>query len=188
MSSRHPNLLDRSSTIVVAVDLQEPFLRTIHERDRVIANSRLLIQAAHVLGVPVVTTLQYASRMGGLVPEIAELFAETGKSDYDKLVFSCCGSDEFTAALDASDRRQVLLCGVETHICVAQTALDLLHRGYQVHVSPDAVSSRTLERHKLGMEKIRDAGGLPTAAEAAVFELLYAASAPEFKAIHALVK
>ncbi|HEY3328983.1 MAG TPA: isochorismatase family protein [Capsulimonadaceae bacterium] len=188
MISRHPYLLDRTNTVLVAVDLQEPFLRTIHERERVISQSRLLIKAAQALGVPVITTLQYAARMGGLVPEIAELFADTAEQSFDKLVFSCCGSDEFTNAVAASGRKQVLLCGVETHICVNQTALDLLHRGYQVHVAPDAVSSRTLERHKLGMEKMRDAGVVPCASEGAVFELLYAASEPEFKAIHAIVK
>lgn len=188
MIPRHPHILDRNNTVLVAVDLQEPFLRTIAERDRVIANSRLLIQAAHLLGVPVVATLQYEKRMGGLVPEIAELFDASAAGAMDKMVFSCCGSDEFTGALEASGRKQVLICGVETHICVNQTALDLLYRGYQVHVSPDAVSSRTVERHKLGMEKMRDCGVIPCAAEGAVFEWLYAASEPEFKSVLALVK
>ena len=181
-------ILNRDNAVLLAVDLQEPFLRTIHDRERVLANSRLLIQAAQALGVPVLTTLQYEKRMGGFVPQIAELFEDGHESACDKMTFSCEGNEDFVAALSTLNRQQVIICGVETHICVSQTALDLVIRGYQVHVAPDAVSSRTLERHKLGMEKIRDAGGIPTGAEAAVFELLQTASAPEFKAIHALVK
>lgn len=186
MITRHPLLLDRSTSVLVLVDLQGPFLAGAFERERVIAHSRLLIQAAQALHVPIVATLQYSKRMGGLVPEIAELFGDELPPTFDKLVFSCCGSDEFNTAV--AKYRQVLLCGVETHICVAQTALDLTHRGFQVHAASDALSSRTQERHELGLEKLKSAGVIPCASEAAVFEWLYEASAPEFKAVHALVK
>ena len=160
-------------------------MRGAFERERVIDRSRLLIRAALTLGVPVVTSLQYEKRMGGLVPEIAELFDQAPPA-FDKLVFSCCGSESFAQALEG--KRQVLLCGVETHICVCQTALDLIHRGAQAHVAFDAVSSRTAGCHEIGLKKMTMAGVTPCAAEQAVFEWLYEASAPEFKAIHALVK
>ena len=88
----------------------------------------------------------------------------------------------------ASGRQQILLCGVETHICVSQTALDLVHLGYQVHIAADAVSARSLEKHKLGMERMRDSAVLPCAAEAAVYELLREAGTPEFKSILQLVR
>jgi len=188
MSARHPLLLDRTRALLVVVDMQEPFLRTIFERDRVIGHGRLLTQAALVLNSPVIATLQNAQRMGGLIPEIANLFEAQKPDVFDKMVFSCCGSDDFNKAIAQSGRRQVILCGVETHICVAQTALDLLHLGYQVHVAVDAVSSRTASRHQIGIEKLRMAGAILCSAEQAVFEMLYEASAPEFKAIHALVK
>jgi len=188
MSNMHPNILDRRKCVLVVVDMQEPFLRTIHERERVIANSRLLVQAALILKVPMLTTLQNGDRMGGTIPEIQDLLPEATEPACDKMCFSCGRSEDFLDALAASDRRQVILCGVETHICISQTAHDLLHEGYHVHVAADAVSSRTLERHKLGMEKMRDSGVIPCSAEAAVFELLADASLPEFKHIHALVK
>lgn len=188
MSNLHPNILDRRKTVLVVIDMQEPFLRVIHERERVVGGVRLLTQAAKILRVPVLTTLQYSERMGQIVPEIAEVLPEGLQPACDKMCFSCGRSEDFLDALALADRRQVLLCGVETHICVLQTALDLMHEGYHVHVAADAVSSRSLERHKLGMERMRDSGVIPCAAEGAVFELLADASIPEFKLIHPLVK
>jgi len=188
LTTRHPNLLDRETTLLVIVDMQEPFLNVIHGRERLTENVRLLAQAAATLSIPILTTVQYAERMGGIVPEITEVLPFHTENPVDKLDFSCAGSEEFTALLMATGRRQILLCGVETHICVSQTALDLVHLGYQVHVAVDAVSSRTLEKHKLGMERMRDSGVLPCAAEAAVYELLGAAGTPDFKSILKLVK
>jgi len=179
MIPRHPNILDRNNTVLVAVAL--------HDRERVIKNCTLLIKAALTLKVPVVTTLQYADRMGGIVPEIADLFPEAPET-FDKLVFSCCGNEKFNETVAADGRKQVLLCGVESHICVTQTSLDLIHRGHQVHVAVDAISSRTHENYLLGVEKMKFNGVIPVASEGAVYELLYAATAPEFKAILSLVK
>lgn len=184
---RHPYLLDRSAAALVVVDMQAPFLAVIHERERLVGNVRLLCQAARILQVPMLATMQYAARMGGVVPDIAAVLPDDATS-LDKMCFSCGGSDDFLSALEATKRRQVVLCGVETHICVCQTAHDLLHRGYQVHVAADGVSSRSLEKHKLGMERIRDAGARPCAAEAAVYEWLNEAGTPEFKEILTLVK
>jgi nicotinamidase-related amidase len=178
---RHPGLLRRDDCALIVVDMQEPFLNAIHGRAALTANVVLLCRAARVLGVPILATLQYAARMGGTVTEVAEAIG--ADAAIDKMCFSCAGSQAFAAALTATGRRQILLCGVETHICVSQTAHDLLHAGYQVHVAPDAVSSRTLEKHKLGMERIRDAGIHPCAAEASLYEWLREAGTPEFKEI-----
>lgn len=187
MSDRHSHILRRENTLLVVVDMQEPFLRGIHERERLTQNVQLLVQAAAILGVPVLPTLQYAERMGSVVPEIASLLPDVIES-LDKLSFSCVGSESFQSTLKALGRFQILLCGVETHICVSQTALDLTALGYQIHVAADAVSARSLEKHKLGMERMRDSAVLPCAAEAAVYELLEAGGTPEFKAILSLVK
>ncbi len=185
--TRHPYLLQRETSALVVVDMQEPFLGAIHEREPLTANVLLLCQAARLLGVPLLATVQYAARMGGVVPPVAAVLPQ-GVEPLDKLCFSCAGSDAFAGSLAATGRRQVLLCGVETHICVSQTAHDLLAAGYQVHVAADAVSSRSLEKHKLGMERVRDAGARPCAAEAAVYEWLREAGTPEFKEILKLVK
>ena len=187
--TRHPHILRREDTLLVVVDMQEPFLRQIHDRDRLIENVRLLVQSANVLGLPVLPTTQYADRMGGVLPEIAAVLpVHHALEPLDKMSFSCAGQPDFVHAVRASRRHQLLLCGVETHICVSQTALDLTANGFQVHVAADAVSSRTLEKHKLGMERLRDSGVLPCAAEAAVYELLREAGSPEFKTLLKLVK
>ena len=161
----------------------------MHERERLLANVRLLVQSAVTLGIPILPTTQYAERLGGVVPEIAALCQDfSAPNSVDKLCFSCAGAEGFSEGLASLGRRQILLCGLETHICVSQTALDLVHAGYQVHVAADAVSSRSLEKHKLGMERMRDNHILPCAAEAAVYELLREAGTPEFKAILRLIK
>ncbi len=186
--TRHPHILSREDTLLVVVDMQEPFLRGIHDRERLIANVRLLIESAAVLRVPVIPTVQYAERMGGVVPEVAQALGDAAGVPLDKMCFSSAGAPGFLDGIASFSRRQILLCGVETHICVSQTALDLMAHGYQVHVAADAVSSRTPEKHKLGMERMRDSAVLPCAAEAAAYELLREAGTPEFKAILALVK
>ena len=185
---RHPHILRREGTLLVVVDMQEPFLRGIHDRERLVGNVRLLAEAAAIMQVPVIPTVQYAARMGGVVPEITQALPGNACVPIDKMCFSCAGTSEFLNAVASSGRRQVLLCGVETHICVSQTALDLVSQGYQVHVAADAVSARSLEKHKLGMERMRDSAVLPCAAEAAVYELMREAGTPEFKAVLALVK
>jgi len=194
-------LLSRDTSVLLVVDMQEPFLGAIHARDALTANVVLLCKAAGLLGVPILATTQYASRMGPVVPEVAHAIdsgnvplhrvapSAQGKTlPIDKMSFSCAGSELFERAMSAFGRKQVVLCGVETHICVCQTALDLRAAGYQTHVAADAVSSRTLEKHKLGMERIRDADVRPCAAESAVYEWLQEAGTPEFKEILKLVR
>ncbi len=189
MPERHPHILRREDTALVVIDMQEPFLSVISERERLVANVRLLIQSAHILQIPVVLTTQNAARLGGVAAEIADAFPDgTAPVPVDKMAFSCAQSAGFPERLASLGRRQILLCGVETHICIAQTALDLMPLGYQVHVAADAVSARTLEKHKLGMERLRDSGVLPCAAEAAVYEWLVKAGTLAFKAILPLVK
>jgi nicotinamidase-related amidase len=184
---RHPTLLNRETSVLIVVDMQEPFLGAIHGRDALTANVRLLCEAARILKIPIIATEQYAERMGPVVPEIAAVLGEQ-TAPINKLSFSCADSPGFQKALVAAGRHQIVICGVETHICVSQTAHDLLHAGYRVHVTADGVSSRTLEKHKIGMERIRDAQIKPCASEAVVYEWLREAGTPEFKEILNLVK
>jgi isochorismate hydrolase len=187
MPSRHPNILTADSAILVLIDLQEPILRVVQDRDRVASRCALLAQSAGILSVPVIATVQYAQRMGGVVDDIAR-HCPACASPIDKMCFSCAGSSEFVDAVRASGRTQILIGGIETHVCVAQTALDLLLHGYQVHVAADAVSSRALDQHKLGMEKMRDSGVIACSSDQAVFEMLRIAGTTEFKKILPLLK
>ena len=189
MADRNPNILRREDTALIVIDMQEPFLTVMHDRERLIANVRLLVQAAIVMQVPVVPTTQNEKRLGGVAAEITQDYRDFAvAASLDKMAFSCAEADGFLDGLKSLGRQQIVLCGLETHICVSQTALDLVHFGYQVHVAADAVSSRSLEKHKLGMERTRDNGILPCAAEAAVYEWLREAGTPAFKAILPLVK
>ena len=193
---RHPTLLDRSTSVLLVVDMQDPFLQVMSAREPLLANALLLCKTAAILGVPVLMTTQNAARMGtvtapilhGVVPPNWVKLPAPTVPVVDKMSFSCAGSELFERTLKNIGRKQVVICGVETHICVSQTAHDLRYAGYQVHVVADAVSSRTMEKHKLGMERIRDAEILPCTAEAVVYEWLREAGTPEFREILPLVK
>ncbi len=124
--------------------------------------------------------------LGPTVPEIAELLSDT--EPINKASFSCCGDERFISKLNSLDRRQVLLCGIETHVCIYQTAVDLRSKGYEVSVAADAVSSRTLENKQIGLERLRAEGVNVSSTEMALFELLKTAEHPQFKQIAKLVK
>ena len=193
---RHPTLLDRNNSLLIVIDMQEPFLNVMHGRDALLANTGLLCKTAALLDVPVLLTTQNAARMGAVVPAVLHSLAGLPRIKsstptlpiVDKMSFSCAGSELFERTLAGLGHKQIVICGLETHICVSQTAHDLRYAGYQVHVVADGVSSRTLEKHKLGMERIRDAGILPCASEAVVYEWLREAGTPEFREVLALVK
>lgn len=182
----HPNLLSRDDAVLVVVDVQGPFVRAVFETDRVVSNVIKLVESAKVLGLPVLVTLQNKARMGDTIPEIAAALPE--HEPIDKMTFSCCGVEPFPTALKALGRTTVVLCGVETHVCVNQTAHDLIELGFAVQVPGDAVSSRTEGNWRAGIERMRDIGVIITSTEMAIFELLRSAAAPEFKRILELVK
>ncbi len=180
-------VLRAESSVLVVVDMQEPFLRHLFERERVVNNCRLLIQSARILQVPVIATLQYAQRMGGVIPEIAEVLPE-GCEPVDKMCFSCYRSEPFRTALMASERTQVVVCGVEAHICVMQTALDAQEAGFHVQVAEDSVSSRSRENWQIAMRRLRHAGVVVTCAESVIYEWLGEAGTDAFRQILQLVK
>lgn len=160
-------------------------MKSIHEADRVLGRALFLGKVASLLGVPVIATEQNPSRLGALSPEFEPVLSS---APIAKMSFASTGSLEFQRALARTHRRQIVLVGVETHICVSLTANQLLEDGYQVVVCPDAVSSRTIERHKLGMERIRDAGAVPAHTESVAYDWLGSAEHPRFKEALKIVK
>lgn len=170
-----------SKTALVVVDLQERLLPAIHEHDRVIANTRLLLRAANELELPVVMTTQYLKGLGPTFAAVSEL--APGVTPLDKLTFSCFASAEFSQALAATNRHTLLLCGVEAHICVLQTGLDALEAGYSVHVIADATSSRSPGNAALGLGRLERAGAVISSSEMAIYELLGASGTRAFKAL-----
>jgi nicotinamidase-related amidase len=173
--------LSAEGAALVVVDIQEQLLPPIHEKERLVRNSQLLLRLAEILKIPVVATTQYAKGLGKTVPEIASLLPEA--EPIDKLRFGCFGSEQFCSALKAMPGRRntVLLCGMETHICVMQTALGALEQGYLVHVASDAVGSRSEWNWKVGLERMRTAGALISSTEMIIYELLGGSGTAEFK-------
>lgn len=177
----NPLKLSVDDAVVVVVDMQERLLPAIHEAERVIANTGILIQAATTLGLPVVITTQYLKGLGPTHAAVAALAPAV--VPFDKLTFSCLGSPEFTAAVNATGRKTLLLCGVEAHICVLQTGLDAVAAGYTVHVVADATGSRQARNAEIGHRRLEKAGAVITCTESAVYELLGASGTPAFKSL-----
>ena len=184
---RHEQLLNTEKCLLLIVDIQEKFAPHIHEMDRVIERSRILIEAAGLLGVPVFVSQQYPKGLGQTVGPLRE--ALDGRSrKFDKVTFSCCLDEALGRALQESGRNQVLLAGIETHVCVAQTALDLLAAGKRPYVAVDAVSARRRLDHDVALDRLKAAGATLTTAEAAILELTRTAQHPAFKTISNLIK
>jgi len=184
--SKLPRRLKLNRCVLVVVDVQETFRPLIHDMGLVIANSRRLMRFGERLEVPVIVTEHYAEKLGGTVPELAGLAA--AGDPVPKISFSCAGDQGFLARLHAAKRDQVILCGIETHVCVYQTARDLLADGFQVVVAADAVSSRQVSNRNLGLAYLRDLGAQIMTTEMIMFELLRVARTPEFKAVADVLK
>jgi nicotinamidase-related amidase len=177
--ARRPLEAERCALIVI--DIQEKLLPPIFQKEQMVRNAQLLIRAAGILKIPRLVSTQYAKGLGGTVPDIASLLG--GTEAIDKTMFSCFGSDAFCGVLKRlpGQRTTLLLCGMETHICVAQTALAALREGYLVHVASDAVSSRTEWNWKIGLERMRAAGAVISSTEMMIYELMRASSSASFK-------
>ncbi|MGI6030110.1 MAG: hydrolase [Eubacteriales bacterium] len=173
-------------TLLLVVDIQEKLVPAIWKKEELVRNCGILIEGLRALEVPMLVTQQYTRGLGETIPEIAEKLGDF--TPIDKTSFSCCGAEGFWEALEATGRKTVLLCGMETHICVLQTALDLLEKGYQVLMVEDCLSSRREEDKKMGMWRAVQAGAQPTTYESVLFELLGKAGSPAFKTISRLIR
>jgi len=174
--------LERDRAALLVVDVQEGFRPVIGGFEDIARRAATLVQGARVLGLPVLVTEQYPKGLGPTVPEVAEHL--DGVERLPKTVFSAPDAEGF--ALDGRD--QVIVCGIEAHICVMQSALSLLERGASVEVAADAVGSRAALDRDVGLERMREGGAGITSVETALFELLGAAGSDEFKAVQRLVK
>lgn len=173
-------------SVVIVVDMQPTFLDGCWRGADVLKRVKFLVEAANLLEVPVLATEQYRERMGGTEPSLADLI---GQAALDKMSFSCCGTASFTESLSSLNRKQPILVGIETHICVSGTAHHLVNQAQnEVIVCVDGVTARTEDRHRIGMERIRGLGCTPAHTESVVYEWLGSASHPQFKDALKLVK
>ncbi len=173
-------------TLAIAIDYQEKLIPAIHDHAEVVRNSRILLAGLAALQVPVLVSRQYPKGLGDTVPEIREVTA--GAKVLDKTAFSCCGDAGIKAELEALGRKNVILCGTEAHVCVLQTAVDLLEAGYNVVYVVDCVGSRKPADKKCGVKRVVREGALPVTYEQILFELTQGAGSPAFKEISKLVK
>lgn len=175
--------LDASRAALVVIDVQEAFRKAVPEFEAVARAASTLVRGAEAVGVPIVVTEQYPRGLGSTVPEIAERLPED-VVPIEKVAFSAAEADGFALG---KDRDQALVCGIEAHVCVNQTVLDLLGSGTEVHVVTDAVGSRIAENKRVGLEKLERAGAVLTSVETALFELVRRSGTDEFKAVQRLI-
>ena len=174
--------LQPERTALVVVDVQEGFRKAIPDFERVAKATATLIEGAEAIGVPIVATEQYPKGLGDTAPEVAEHLPED-VDPLEKIVFSAAEAEGF----DLGGRDQALVCGIETHVCVNQTVIDLLGSGIEVQVAEDAVASRSEENKLVGLHKMEQAGAVLTSVETALFELLGRAGTDEFKSVQRLI-
>jgi nicotinamidase-related amidase len=181
-----PELLTNDKAALLVIDMQERLFPVMHEKEELLRNIIKLIKGAQVLEIPIIMTEQYPKGLGPTLPEIKELLPNV--KTIEKVVFNCCDEAAFCQALEALKRNQVLIAGIEAHICVYQTAMALKRAGYDVQVVGDCVSSRKNEDKMAALFKMGAAGISPTTMEMTLFELLKIAKGDKFKAISNIVK
>lgn len=183
---RHPRLLDVKQTMLLIVDVQESFRKQLKDLDLLTRNITILAEAAKILKIPVFLTEQYPQGLGKTIAEISACLGE--HKYFEKSAFSCCRAGKFMEELDGTGRKQVIVCGIEAHVCVSQTVHELLDQNYVVHIVKDAIASRSERNKEVAWEKMVTSGAVPASVESCLFEMLGESGTETFKAVQRLVK
>lgn len=173
-------------TALVVIDVQGRLAHLMHRKNHLFEHIKIMIKAAKILDLPIFWLEQYPQGLGKTVDEISALLGE--QQPYEKISFSSCGQDQFVSDIKASGRNQLIITGIETHVCVYQTVMDLLAKNFTVAVNQEAVSSRTRANKRLGLLRMQQADALITSTEMVLFEMMCTASHPNFKQISKLLK
>ncbi|MDH5489583.1 MAG: hydrolase [Rhodospirillaceae bacterium] len=179
-------LIDKEQSVLMVIDIQERLLPVMNEPDMVVENTKRLIKGASILAVDMVASEQYPKGIGHLVDAVSSLLSDGVVREKD--TFSCMADDSFAGHFNALNKTQAIICGIEAHVCVLQTTIELINRGVKVFVVSDATSSRTAPNHKAGLDRAKSAGAEIVTTEMVLFEWLRRAGTPEFKEISKLVK
>jgi nicotinamidase-related amidase len=183
----HQNTLELTRSALVIIDMQEAFRTKIPGFDEVAVRIATMVEAAKLLQLPIIVTEQYPSGLGATASEIKTALPDSDQI-IEKTTFSSCGVESFISRLQATQATQILVCGIEAHICVNQTVHDLLARGFQVHLLTGCIASRQPGNKRIALRKMQMSGALPSSIEMALFELLRDAKHEQFKAIQQLIK
>ncbi|NTU71983.1 MAG: isochorismatase family protein [Coriobacteriia bacterium] len=182
----------REDAVLVVVDIQERLAVTMERREAVIATTSRLMRTTALVGVPIIVTRQYPKGLGDIEPELrqcAEAMSQTVSVEWaDKVAFDCFREPSFVELIRAADRSQLIICGMESHICIAQTALSALRADHEVHVVADACCSRAMSAHETALARLGRAGAIVTTTESVMYELVGAAGTDEFKSLLGIVK
>jgi nicotinamidase-related amidase len=179
-------MLKPEDCCLVIVDVQGKLATLMYNGENLFKNIQILIRACKIMSIPILWCQQQPKALGSTVLEIANLLSDN--QPINKTSFSCCGCEEFNSKLKSLNRSQILICGIEAHVCIYQTAVDLMNGGKEVHLITDAISSRTAENKQLAIERLKTEGVKLSSAEMAIFELVRTADYPQFKQVAALVK
>lgn len=179
-------MLKMDNAALVVVDVQGKLATLMHEKDHFFKNMVTITRGAWELGLPILWNEQLPDKLGSTIPELKEVLR--GMDPMEKNTFSCWGNETFVNKLKVTNCNQVLLTGMETHVCVYQTAVDLIANGFEVYLAADAVSSRSLENKQIGIEAIKSLGAKVTSVEMCLFEMLKVAEGDKFKKIIKIVK
>jgi nicotinamidase-related amidase len=179
-------MLEIDNAALIIIDVQGKLASLMYQKDELYDNLVKIIKGTQTLELPIIWNEQIPDKLGPTIPEVADILKDM--KPLAKTTFSCCGNNDFQARLEKSGRKQVLLVGIETHVCVYQTAVDLLQTGYEVYLVADAVSSRTEENKQIGIQAMKDAGAKITSVEMALFEMLKVARGDKFKQVIKIVK
>ena len=179
--------LNLEDSLVLIIDVQEKLLNAVFNKEQVEKKSAIIAEAAKILGIPVVVTEQYPKGLGNTIPAVKDALAEDTEI-FEKTAFSALNNEEILEAIKKHNKKQILIFGIETHICVSQTTAAFRELGYEVSVIKDACGSRAEEEYLAGLERMKDNGAYIITTEIALFEWLKGAKHPNFKAVQALIK
>ena len=185
-NKRHPSLFTRENSTILLVDYQEKFAPVLSDNENTIKNIKLLLSGASIYKVPIFVSEQVPEKLGPTISYFSDCLKEA--KFFSKKTMSCCGEESFVKELKSKGIKQIAVCGIEAHVCVLQTCLDLLYNGFQVHLVSDAITTRIPHNKPIAIEKIKNAGGIISSAEAVLFEIAYEAGTDEFKKLQQLFK
>jgi len=176
----------KENTVALIIDIQERLFPFIHDNEMLTKNTRRLIEGLKVMEIPVMVTQQYTKGLGATISPLAEVM---GRYEHiEKMAFSCCDDDDFNSALKATGKKNIIITGIEAHVCVFQTTIDLLEQGYIPVVVEDCISSRNINDKRIAVERMRQEGAIVTTYESLLFELLRYSGTDQFRAISKIVK
>ncbi len=179
-------IINRNKTALIVVDVQEKFRPVIFEMDRVIDNTKKVIEGASILGIPIIVTEQYPKGLGKTVDDIKDSLGDF--KPIEKLSFSCFGDTKFIEELEKLNVTDIIILGIEAHVCITKTILDAIAKGYRVHLVTDAISSRSESNLKIAIERAKQSGAFLASSEMILFQLMDAAGTEEFKKISEIIR